>query len=302
VSTVANPHGIGLLVHVGGFFGQSSILRQTNEFQSPDFHTINGKLFLLVLLAVVAALAAARRRPSWPWLLVILGNTAMALISQRNIELFALTALPLAALHVDREWRALPILGRPRAVFQREYRGSHSGVGAGIVAALMLGLGLVHGRVADLELVQNSFDPHVFPVEAAARGRAAHLRGPVFNQFTWGGWMLHEWPEMPVFIDGGTDHYGEAIFNQYIQVWNLDPGWRDVLEKWKVAVVLADPRSRVAYQLVREPGWGVWYCDSVGAILSRPPELGAAQDEARDRLFHCASSRSYAPGDSTGSH
>jgi hypothetical protein len=302
VSTVANPHGIGLLVHVGSFFGQSSILRQTNEFQSPDFHTINGKLFLVVLLAVVAALAAARRRPSWPWLLVILGNTAMALISQRNIELFALTALPLAALHVDREWRALPILGRPRAVFQREYRGSHSGVGAGIVAALMLGLGLVHGRVADLELVQNSFDPHVFPVEAAARGRAAHLRGPVFNQFTWGGWMLHEWPEMPVFIDGGTDHYGEAIFNQYIQVWNLDPGWRDVLEKWKVAVVLADPRSRLAYQLVREPGWGVWYCDSVGAILSRPPEPGAAQDKARERLFHCASSQSYAPRDSTGSH
>jgi len=287
VSTLANPHGIALLVHVGGFFGQSSILRQTNEFQSPDFHTINGKLFLLVLLAVIAVLAGSRRRPSWPWLLVILGNTAMALISQRNVELFAIAALPLVALHLDAEWRALPILGRARAVFQREYQGSYSGLAAGVVGLVLIGLGLVHGRVAGVQLVQDRFDPHVFPVAAAERGRTAHLSGPIFNQFTWGGWMLHEWPEMPVFIDGGTDHYGETIFNQYIQVWNLDPGWRDVLEKWKIRWVLVDPRSRVAYQLVREPGWGVWYCDSVAALLEQGAESDTAGRPGRDRLYQC---------------
>jgi hypothetical protein len=287
VSTLANPHGIALLTHVGGFFGNSSILRQTNEFQSPDFHTINGKLFLLMLLAVIAALASSRRRPSWSWLLVILGNTAMALISQRNVELFALTALPLVALHVDAQWRALPIFGRARAVFQREYRGSYSGLAAGVVAGVMIGLGLAHGRVAGVQLVQDQFDPHVFPAAAAERGRAAHLSGPIFNQFTWGGWLLHEWPEMPVFIDGGTDHYGEALFDQYIQVWNLDPGWRDVLGKWKIRWVLVDPRSRLAYQLVREPGWGVWYCDSVAALMQQRAEPDSAESQARDRLYRC---------------
>jgi len=294
LSTLANPHGIGLLVHVGGFFGQASILRQTNEFQSPDFHTINAKLFLLVLLSVMAALASARRRPSWPWLLVILGNTAMALMSQRNIELFALTALPLAALHVDTQWRALPILGRARAVFQREYRGTYSGLGAAVVALLMIVLGLIHGRVAGVQVVEDRFDPHVFPAAAADSGRAARLSGPIFNQFTWGGWMLHEWPEMPVFIDGGTDHYGEKLFNQYIQVWNLDPGWRDVLSKWKIRWVLVDPRSRLAYQLVRERDWGVWYCDSVGALLEHRPQPDSAVVAPRDRLYRCATSRAQA--------
>ena len=51
----------------------------------------------------------------------------------------------------------------------------------------------------------------------------------MFNNFIWGGYLLHAWPEQRVFIDGGTDHYGEKLFNEYIQVWNLDPGWRDVL-------------------------------------------------------------------------
>ena len=49
----------------------------------------------------------------------------------------------------------------------------------------------------------------------------------MFNNFVWGGYLMHAWPEQRVFIDGGTDHYGERLFNEYIQVWTLDPGWRD---------------------------------------------------------------------------
>ncbi len=294
-ATLVNPNGIRLLAHVGGFFTQSAILAQTNEFQSPDFHTINGKLFLLTLLGVVTVLALCPRRPGWSSLLVILGTVAMALVSQRNIELFALTALPLAALHVDGEWRALPILGRARAVFQREYRGSHSGVGAGVVAALLVGLGVAHGRVAGAQLVQERFDPHAFPVAVAGRARAAGISGPIFNQFTWGGWMMHEWPEMPVFIDGGTDHYGEALFNEYIQVWNLEPGWRDILEKWKIRWVLVDPRARMAHQLVREPGWGVWDCDSVAVMLERGAGGDSAGAPALARLERCAGPRKVVP-------
>jgi hypothetical protein len=271
LATLANPHGIGLLVHVSSFFLQANILQQTNEFQSPNFHTINGRLFLLALLAVIAALALARRRPGWPRLLVILGNIAMALVSQRNIELFALTAVPLTALHIDLEWRSLPLLGRARAVFQKEYRGSRSGLAAAVIAALLFALGLAHGRLAGIQVVENRFDPRAFPVAVVERGRAAGLAGPMFNQFIWGGWIMHEWPEMPVFIDGGTDHYGEQIFNEYLQVWAVEPGWRDVLAKWKIQWVLVDPNSPLAHELVREPGWGVWTCDSVGVMLGQIP-------------------------------
>jgi hypothetical protein len=279
LATLANPNGIGLLAHVVAFFGQQDILRQTNEFLSPNFHTINGKIFLLVLIAVIGALALCGRRPGWARLLVILGNIAMALVSQRNIELFAIAALPLVALHVDREWRALPILGRARSVFQREYRGAYSGLAAGLVAALLVGLGLLHGRVAEIQLIEDRFDPAAFPAAVAERGRQAGVTGPIFNEFIWGGWIMHEWPEMPVFIDGGTDHYGQALFNEYLQVWNLEPGWRDVLTRWKIRWVLVDPNTPLAHELVREPGWGLWYCDSVGVMLEHAldaPDTGSA--------------------------
>ena len=294
-ASLVNPYGIKLLIHVGTFFGNEAIIRQTNEFQSPDFHTINGKIFLLVLLGTFAGLALAARRPRWPWLLVMFGNSAMALISQRNIELFGLTALPLAALHLDPAWRKLPLFARARGVFQREYRGSYPGVGAGVVAALLLALGLAHGRVAGVQLVEDSFDPTVFPAALVRQARRAKLAGPIFNEFIWGGYLVHEWPEQRVFIDGGTDFYGEKLFGEYVRVWNLDPGWRDVLAKWNIRWILVDPRARLAHQLVREPEWGLWSCDSVAVMLERGAGADSAGAPALARLERCAGPKASEP-------
>ena len=241
------------------------------------------------------ALALSGRRPRWHWLLIILGNTAMALISQRNIELFGITALPLLALHLDPAWRRLPLFGRARGVFQREYRGSYPGLGAGIVALLLLAVGLAHGRVAGVQLVENRFDPTVFPTEVVSQARKAGLAGPLFNEFIWGGWLLHEWPEQRVFIDGGTDFYGEALFKEYVQVWNLDPGWRDVLAKWKIRWVLVAPRARLATQLVREPGWTIWGCDSIAVMLGRDSTSASVDAQGRERLARCVNQQSAAP-------
>jgi hypothetical protein len=270
VASLLNPNGYKLLAHVFGFFGNSAILRQTQEFMSPDFHTINGKIFLLTLLGVVAALAWSRRRPTVPVLLVLLATIAFALLSQRNIELFALTALPLVALHLDAEWRALPALTGAKAVFAREHAGRHAGVGAATVAALMAGLAVAGGSVAGIPIVPNRFDDKAFPVRAVAEARGAKLEGRMFSHFIWGGYLMHEWPEQRVFIDGGTDHYGEKLFNEYIQVWNLDPGWRDVMKRWNIDLALLPPDSRLADELVRDQRWIIWHCDSTATLLRRP--------------------------------
>jgi hypothetical protein len=283
LASLINPYGVALLQHVGGFFGRDAILRQTQEFMSPDFQTINGKLFLAAMLATFTALILSRRRPPWAWLLVVLGNVAMALMSQRNIELFALTAIPLVALHVTTEWKRLAWIRRPREVFEQEHRGVFGGIASAIVAVVFVAIALMRGRIAGVELVPNRFSETAFPVALVERARSESLRGTIFNQFTWGGYMLYAWPEQRVFIDGGTDHYGESLFNQYIQVWNLEAGWRDVLARWRTDLVLIDPRSRLANQLVREPDWGVWGCDSMAVMLRK----GASDPGGPDALAGC---------------
>jgi hypothetical protein len=78
-----------------------------------------------------------------------------------------------------------------------------------------------------------------------------------------------------VFIDGGTDHYGEQLFKEYLQVWNLEPGWRDVLRRWDIGLVLVPPDSRLADELARDQQWHPWYCDSVAVILQKPSDRSA---------------------------
>jgi hypothetical protein len=268
--SLINPYGWHLLQHVTGFFGKSTILTQTQEFLSPDFHSINGKIFLLVILATVTALALSRRRPPFPTLVLLLVNLAFSLVSQRNIELFALVALPLLALSLETEWRALPFLRRAKEVFQREHAGAYGGMAAAICAVLVSGLALVGGKVAGLEVVPDRFDARAFPVAAVDSARSAGLEGNMFNTFIWGGYLLHQWPEQRVFIDGGTDHYGEKLFREYLQVWNLDPGWREVMDRHDISLALISSQSRLTHELVRDLGWSIWYCDSTAAILTRP--------------------------------
>jgi hypothetical protein len=274
LASVVNPNGIRNLAHVTGFFG-NRFLRQTQEFLSPDFHTVNGKIFLLALLVVMATFAFARRRPTMPVLAIVLANVAFSLISQRNIELFALVALPLLALTYDAEWRALPVLRRPKEVFQREHAAAYSGVAATVSALLLMGLALTGGTVAGMEVIPARFDPKVFPVYAVAKARAGRLEGKLFNDFVWGGYLLHAWPEQRVFIDGGTDHYGDELFDEYVKVWNLDPGWRDVVQHRGISVVLVPSRSRLADELTRDQHWRVWYCDSTAVLLKSPATAGS---------------------------
>ncbi|HET7469308.1 MAG TPA: hypothetical protein VFJ81_06505 [Gemmatimonadales bacterium] len=289
VVSLLNPNSWHLLAHVAGFFGNSAILALTQEFMSPDFHTVNGKIFLLVLLTVIGSLALSRRRPPLPTLLILLVNVAFALISQRNIELFALVALPLVALHLDPEWRALPVLQRAKEVFQREHEGAYSGVGAAVAAVLLIGFALAGGRVAGLEVIPARFDPKVFPVAAVAKARAERLQGRMFNNFIWGGYLVHEWPEQRIFIDGATDFYGEELFKDYIRVNGLDPGWREILDRWKVNMALIPPQSRLAHELVRDRSWRIWYCDSTATILLPPDTALTGGRGVESDLSRCGS-------------
>ncbi|MBA3496325.1 MAG: hypothetical protein H0T86_04400, partial [Gemmatimonadales bacterium] len=101
------PSGPGIVAHVGGYLGKTYLVDRTAEYQSPDFHEWYGRVFMVVLLAILGALALSRRRLPLPWLAVLLANTAFALNSARNIPLFAITALPLVVMHFDSTWREL---------------------------------------------------------------------------------------------------------------------------------------------------------------------------------------------------
>lgn len=301
VATLINPHGFELQRHVLGFFGKHFIMDNTAEFLSPDFHEIDGRMFLCGILLTLGALSLYGSRPTFPRLFTIGIMLAFGLISVRNMALYGLVALPLLARHVDRGWRALPDPRGIRGRFAETAARTSTLPWVAPVAVALALLAGAHGRIGSSQIMARGLDPATFPVAAVARARDAKLKGRLFSEFGWGGYLIYAWPEQRIFIDGGTDFFGEDLFREYSRIKLLRPGWRDLLSKWDISLVLIRQPSSLAHELAREGQWISWYCDSLAVLYRRSPEPPASftrksADSAEARLQSCASSR--AAGDS----
>ena len=261
--TLVTPAGPALLRHVVGYLGKSYLVDNTAEYQSPDFHAVYGRVFLVILIGAIAALALSGRRPTYPRLLLVLANIAFALMSIRNIPLFGVIALPAIALHLaGRSGSAGPA---PRTATA----GAVADLGTGAwSAAALLAVGLMLASPAR-GLFRASYDPAVFPVAAVGKAREARLGGRLFNHFEWGGYVLYAWPEQRVFIDGQTDFYGERLTREYAALAEAGAGWRRRLSGLGISLVLLPPGAPLARALGAVREWEEWYRDGTAVVLRR---------------------------------
>jgi hypothetical protein len=298
--TVLNPYGLELHRHLIGFFGKPFLMDNTAEFVSPDFHEPGAKVFLGILLFIFGSLTLRRRRPPLPRLMVMGIGAAFALISVRNIPLFGLTALPIFALHMDEVWRRLPDPGGVRGRFETTATRTSSLPWALPIAVLLCWVAAAGGRIGSLQLIWDRFDGTVFPVAAVAKARAEHLGGRLFSDFVWGGYVEYAWPEQKIFIDGGTDFFGEDVFREYASIKGLTPGWRDLLARRDISLMLLRRESTLAHEIARDGRWGLWYCDSLAVLLRRSPTTSvltpAGGDSAEQALDACARRPSHPLG------
>ena len=305
LASCVNPTGPGLLAHVTGYLGNTYMVAHTVEYHSPDFHQAVGRALLAVLVPLLVVLAHRSARLSYPVMFTLVANVAFSLHSQRNIALFGLIAIPLLALELDSAWRALPgrRLASVRATFAAGDQGSITGPWGAAIAAALIILAISGGRISDRQLLPAAVDRGEFPVEAVERARASHLSGRIYNEFHWGGYILFAWPEQKVFIDGQTDFYGEALLRSYAAVRELAPGWRELLDEWRIEIVMVPSGSSLAHELARDPAWALWHCDPTAAVLQRAGDARSIDASVQVRkLEQCTtSSTRRASWDSTQS-
>ena len=121
----------------------------------------------------------------------------------------------------------------------------------------------------------STFGAPVHPDERAyPAGALDALRvdnGVLLNEYDWGGYLIFNLPERPVFIDGRYVPYLGGVLDDYRALVGLRPGWRDLLDKYKVRELLLRPERPLAVAL-REDGWRVRSSDQAGRwiVLARP--------------------------------
>jgi hypothetical protein len=108
-----------------------------------------------------------------------------------------------------------------------------------------------------------------FP-EAAVRFVEQHrLGGPLFNDLSWGGYLLWRLPGLPVALDGRTNVYGEDRILRFSAVWKGKPGWESDPDLARANLVITPRDAAIASLLRNSPKFDNVYEDSQAVILQR---------------------------------
>ncbi len=146
------------------------------------------------------------------------------------------------------------------------------GRGGWAMAAVAVATVLVAG--GRLAVPEARVDSETTPVTALSHVPAEIRAQPVFNDYSFGGWLIFN--HVRPFMDGRSDMYGDALFRTFLDVWRGDS---DVITRtlgtYRVGWVIAPPSSSLIHWAARAPDWRRLYQDKWAAVYVRRTPLPA---------------------------
>lgn len=275
LATFANPYGAELHRAIVRTLTDPTVSGVIDEYQPPTWRDPGDLLFFIVVVGGALLLWRSRRRPSLASLLVMAVCTLFALRAGRNISLFGVTAIPLLAAHLapsaTRWWRNSSL-----AADVARYDASRAtGRWAGAALAVLLAIGVMHGRVGPVRIIQGDVSAQRFPVLGVAAMRAQDVPGRLLTSWSWSGYVPFAWPARRTFFDPLA--FGPATVTSFGTMLLARDGWRRELDAHHIEVVLAPRSIPLADSLTRDPAWHTSYSDETGIVLQRRAEANRGQ-------------------------
>jgi len=285
-ASLANPYGIGLHRHIVEYLRSDWIRQAVDEFQSPRFRSESSAHFEILLFGGLLAAAALWRRARAGEALLMVVWAHAALVSVRNVPVFAVVVSPILAAEASRWWRGWAG-GRPArsvvAILERVDAGFASSARHTSLwpAVFLLVLAIVPGHWPR-DLPENKF-----PVGLVGRHERAIAGARVFTSDQWGDYLLYRFgPRQLVFIDGRSDFYGPQVGELYLRTAYGRGDWRATLERYRVALVLAPKEWPLADLLGSGGGWRLVDQDGQAALFERSEPFQPKENTAARRNSH----------------
>ena len=257
-----NPLGLQVFAVPFDTIGIGGLRAYIQEWQSPDFSQAQTWGLILLLAALIGAMVASRRRLDATESILVIGTLCLALLSGRNLSLFAVVATPLASIHIH------AALSRKRWLFPRRTLESPRRVAINLALIALVAIGtILHVEYVTNERTVNRALLLNFPVDAVRHLKASKLEGKLFNSYNWGGYLIFMAPQHPVFIDGRTDLYRDFL-DDFVAVLS-DDAWLRLFTQWDVRIALIETASHLAVQLEAAVDWRREYGDNLASLYVR---------------------------------
>ena len=237
------------------------------EWRSPNFHVLNTHPMLWALFLFIFTLANNKKNLSFSDLFKVLGFAYMTFMYQRNITPFAVISYPVFAREFHFLWKGkivplFPRLGR-RSSFS-DLPVAFTGALNSILITLVLWTAITHVyTLAQPEEINDSY-----PANAVKWIKEKQPEGELFNSYNWGGYLIWNLREYPVFIDGRADLYGEEIKEQESIIIDGGDESQQLLDQWDIRLIILDPDEYLARELPRY-GWELYYEDEMSIVYGR---------------------------------
>jgi hypothetical protein len=281
LASLLTPYGYRLHVHLWSYLNDKQLLAQIGEYQSPNFHTFDGKLIeiLLVLGAIAAVNAFRQRRFVESGLFLLWAH--LALQSERHITLAVVFLMPIIAEQLTgllagvvdaaaqgSETRAKTVRAA-RGWYRQTMRINAQLNGALVYALLLIFLLWLPGSSGAEKWLAPRFNARDFPVGAADFIAPQQPPGNMFARDQFGGYLIYRlYPQTKVFVDGRNDFYRQGtVLDDMEVISNVRPGWREMLSKYDVQWMVLKRNEPLAQIAVLSGQWLQSYADQTAEVL-----------------------------------
>jgi hypothetical protein len=277
-----NPNGLAMWAIPFQTVGVQVLQQFISEWASPDFHQLFQQPILWLLFATLAAIGLSSHRLDGTDLVTLVGFAYLGFLARRNFGPFAMVAAPILARHLypallDWVTRLHPTLATWQHCFPilqrfssgRQLPASLMAVTNAFILTLLLLVAVVKAYAVSTPALVQAYERQLFPVEAVEWLRANQPHGKLFNSYNFGGYLIWNLPEYPVFVDGRTDLFGDEILLEYINILSVKNDWEITLDKYNINSIFIESDTLLAEKLLQDENWENIYHDEHYYIFDR---------------------------------
>jgi len=238
-------------------FSQPVNVTSINEWSPLGTGNFVSKYLIVLLLAFFCAVLAERPRFRLHDVLLAMFGAIAACLHVRFLLLFVIFLAPLFA-ELFARW-----IPRYRADIDRP------AFNAILIAIIGMGIMFLFPSRRALGKQSDSEYPR-----SAVQYLAAHpVRGTLFNDYGWGGYLIWAVPQPSrVFIDGRADVYEYGgVLADYMSIIRLEPNTMQLLKKYDIQACLIPRNAALGTALSTAGGWARVYEDPLAAVYVKQP-------------------------------
>ncbi|CAG1015323.1 hypothetical protein ANAEL_05234 [Anaerolineales bacterium] len=266
-----NPNGLRLWKLP---FQQVNVSLGIQEWLSPDFHQFYAHPMLWLLFLLIFGLGFAQKRISFTDLFKGLGFAYLFFFAQRNLIAYTIIILPIVEKYLSSaiaNIAAVPGLQKSLERFASQTsKGQFPQKATVAINSILISLfSLSLLGYTYLVSTPESIAKEV-PAKAVEWIKQNRPRGPIFNSYNWGGYLIWGLRDYPVFIDGRADLYGNELIREWSEIVEGTDKGLGLLESRGINLIFLEPHYSLLNKLDPDE-WKKVYSDQQIAIYQRIP-------------------------------